>query len=104
MVYDFYKEDRTRRSERTGRRRPRTSHAPPVTKIVCDIGDGNIATDVSIITMTPSSPSVTRVSMIQTTRELTTRVTRSSISISSQNIRYTRNLISQRRGSKRAKI
>ena len=46
MIYDLYKENMPRTSERTIQRRPTASNVLPVTKIVGDIYGGTAATDV----------------------------------------------------------
>ena len=53
MVSDLYKADLPRRIERTTRGRPIAYNVPPITEVGGDIDDGTIATDVSIIEMTP---------------------------------------------------
>ena len=78
--------------------RPRGSNVPPVTEIGGAIDDGNIATDVSIIKMTPASPVATKAYTTSTSIS-SDRVTRPTTSISPQNIRCTRNLILQSRRS-----
>ena len=103
MISDLYKADMPSWIERTKRGIPRDYNVPPVTKIGGDIGDETASTDVSIITITTSSPVATKADTRSTNRQ-TTRVTRSTTSISSKHIRYTRNLRLQSRrstGSKR---
>ena len=95
MISDLCKADLPRRSERTSRERPRAFNIPPVTEIDGEIDDGTTATDVSIITMTPTTPLLTKAAL-----RSTTRVTRSTNSLSSQNIRYTWNLRLKRRSTR----
>ena len=102
MISYLHKEDLPSRSKGSVLGRPRASNVPPVTKISGDIDDVNTATCVSIITITPSSPVATKAATISTNRS-TTRLIRSTTSISSQDIRYTRYLICQSRRSTRAK-
>ena len=103
MLSDLYKADLPRRSESTIRGRPRGSNVTLVSEIVSETDDGTTATDVSIIKMTPSRPVANKAATTPTNKS-TIKVTRSTTSISPQNIRYTRNLILQSRRSTRAKI
>ena len=92
MLSNLYKAYLPRRSERTSQVRSKGSNIPPVTEIGGDIDDGNTATDVSIIKMTPTSLVSTKSATISINRS-TPRVTRSTTIISSQIISYTRNFI-----------
>ena len=87
MISDLYKADLPRISGRIIRGIPRASNVPPVTEIGGEIDYGPTATNVSIITMTPEIPVATKSATIFTNIS-TTRVTISTTSISSQNIRY----------------
>ena len=102
MIYDWYKSEPTRKNERNIQGISRASNVPPVTEIGDAIYDEDTATNVSIIKTSPES-SVSTKSDNTSTNRYTTRVTTSTTSVSSQNIRYTRNLIFQSKRSKRSK-
>ena len=81
MISDLYKAYMPSWSESTIQEISRASSFPPVIEIGGDIGDGTTATDVSINTMTPSSPVETK-SDTTYTNISTTIVTRSTTGIS----------------------
>ena len=85
MISDLCNSDLPRRGKRNIRGRPRAYNVPPVTEFGGEIDDGTTATDVSIIKMTPSSTVATKAENTCKNRS-TTRVNRSTTSISSQNI------------------
>ena len=107
IIYYFYREKITRRSESTIQVRAVASYVPHLTEIGGDIDYETIDTDVTIITMIPASPVVKKLAItftnISINRELTTRVTISTNNILSQNLRYTRKFIFQIRRSAIAK-
>ena len=81
MISDLYNADLQSCSESTIRGIARASNFPPVPEIGGGIDDGTASTDVSIITMRPSSPISTKEANTSTNRS-TTRVTRSTTNIS----------------------
>ena len=81
MISDLYKADLPSCSERTIRLIPRASNLTPVIEIGGDIDYETSVTDVSIITMTPSSP-VSNKAADTHTKISTTKVTRPNTSIS----------------------
>ena len=83
-------------------RRPRASNVHPVNEIDGDIDDGTTASNMSTFRPTPASKVVTKAAMIFTTVS-TIRITISTKTILSQNIRFITILILERRRIKRDK-
>ena len=102
-ISGLYKVYLPRISKRTILGRPKDYNVPPVTELGGKLDDRTTSTDVSIITTASSSPVATKAAMAPTNIS-TTRVTISTTSIPSKNIRHTRNLRFKSRRITRAKI
>ena len=68
MISDLYKSDMPRRIKRNIQGRTRASNITPVTEVGGYIDYGNTYTDISIITMTLTSPLATNTATKSTNR------------------------------------